>query len=157
MSQNLAAFLYLVSGVLFIMALRGLSHPTTSRQGNVYGMVGMGIAIGTTLLLATPDFGGLVLIVLALAIGGGAGAYIARTIPMTAMPQLVAGFHSLVGFAAVMVAAAALYDPVSFGIGDVGTIHGQALVEMALGAAIGAITFTGSVIAYLKLDGRMSG
>ncbi|WP_152339486.1 NAD(P)(+) transhydrogenase (Re/Si-specific) subunit beta [Pseudorhizobium flavum] len=157
MSQNLAAFLYLVSGVLFIMALRGLSHPTTSRQGNVYGMVGMGIAIGTTLLLATPDFGGLVLIVLALAIGGGAGAYIARTIPMTAMPQLVAGFHSLVGFAAVMVAAAALYDPVSFGIGDVGTIHGQALIEMALGAAIGAITFTGSIIAYLKLDGRMSG
>ncbi len=157
MSQNLAAFLYLVSGVLFIMALRGLSHPTTSRQGNVYGMVGMSIAIGTTLLLATPSFTGLALIVLALAIGGGAGAYIARTIPMTAMPQLVAGFHSLVGLAAVMVAAAALYDPVSFGIGDVGQIHGQALIEMALGAAIGAITFTGSVIAYLKLDGRMSG
>ncbi|WP_029616682.1 NAD(P)(+) transhydrogenase (Re/Si-specific) subunit beta [Pseudorhizobium marinum] len=157
MSQNLAAFLYLVSGVLFIMALRGLSHPTTSRQGNVYGMVGMGIAIGTTLLLATPSFGGLVLIVVALAIGGGAGAYIARTIPMTAMPQLVAGFHSLVGLAAVMVAAAALYDPVSFGIGAIGEIHGQALVEMALGAAIGAITFTGSIIAYLKLDGRMSG
>ena len=157
MSQNLAAFLYLVSGVLFIMALRGLSHPTTSRQGNVYGMVGMGIAIGTTLLLATPSFTGLALIVLALAIGGGAGAYIARTIAMTAMPQLVAGFHSLVGLAAVMVAAAALYDPVSFGIGDVGAIHGQALIEMALGAAIGAITFTGSVIAYLKLDGRMSG
>ncbi|MFN7102260.1 MAG: NAD(P)(+) transhydrogenase (Re/Si-specific) subunit beta [Pseudorhizobium sp.] len=157
MSQNLAAFLYLVSGVLFIMALRGLSHPTTSRQGNVYGMVGMGIAIGTTLLLATPSFGGLVLIVVALAIGGGAGAYIARTIPMTAMPQLVAGFHSLVGLAAVMVAAAALYDPVSFGIGAVGGIPGQALIEMALGAAIGAITFTGSIIAYLKLDGRMSG
>ncbi len=157
MSQNLAAFLYLVSGVLFIMALRGLSHPTTSRKGNVYGMVGMGIAIGTTLLLATPGFGGLALIVLALAIGGGAGAYIARTIPMTAMPQLVAGFHSLVGLAAVMVAAAALYDPESFGIGLIGEIHGQALVEMALGAAIGAITFTGSVIAFLKLDGRMSG
>jgi len=157
MSQNLAAFLYLVSGVLFIMALRGLSHPTTSRQGNVYGMVGMGIAIGTTLLLATPSFGGLVLIVVALAIGGGAGAYIARTIPMTTMPQLVAGFHSLVGLAAVMVAAAALYDPVSFGIGAIGEIHGQALVEMALGAAIGAITFTGSIIAFLKLDGRMSG
>mgnify|MGYP003677239574 FL=1 len=157
MSQNLAAFLYLVSGVLFIMALRGLSHPTTSRQGNVYGMVGMAIAIGTTLLLATPSFGGLVLIVVALAIGGGAGAYIARTIPMTAMPQLVAGFHSLVGLAAVMVAAAALYDPVSFGIGAIGEIHGQALIEMALGAAIGAITFTGSIIAYLKLDGRMSG
>ncbi|HEX5934475.1 MAG TPA: NAD(P)(+) transhydrogenase (Re/Si-specific) subunit beta [Pseudorhizobium sp.] len=157
MSQNLAAFLYLVSGVLFIMALRGLSHPTTSRKGNVYGMVGMGIAIGTTLLLATPSFGGFILIALALALGGGAGAYIARTIPMTAMPQLVAGFHSLVGLAAVMVAAAALYDPQSFGIGLVGEIHGQALVEMALGAAIGAITFTGSVIAFLKLDGRMSG
>ena len=157
MSQNFAAFLYLVSGVLFIMALRGLSHPTTSRKGNVYGMVGMGIAIATTLLLATPSFGGFILIVLALSIGGGAGAYIARTIPMTAMPQLVAGFHSLVGFAAVMVAAAALYAPASFGIGEPGAIHGQALVELALGAAIGAITFTGSVIAFLKLDGRMSG
>ncbi|MCJ8521342.1 NAD(P) transhydrogenase subunit beta [Pseudorhizobium tarimense] len=157
MSQNFAAFLYLVSGVLFIMALRGLSHPTSSRKGNVYGMIGMAIAIVTTLLLATPSFGGFLLILVALAIGGGAGAYIARTIPMTAMPQLVAGFHSLVGLAAVMVAAAALYDPLSFGIGEIGTIHGQALVEMALGAAIGAITFTGSVIAFLKLDGRMSG
>ncbi|MFT4158814.1 MULTISPECIES: NAD(P)(+) transhydrogenase (Re/Si-specific) subunit beta [Shinella] len=157
MNANFAAFLYLVSGVLFIMALRGLSHPTTSRRGNMLGMVGMGIAIGTTLLLATPSFGGLVLIVLGLAIGGGAGAYIARSIPMTSMPQLVAGFHSLVGLAAVLVAAAALYSPVSFGIGQVGEIHGQALVEMALGAAIGAITFTGSIIAFLKLDGRMSG
>ncbi|SFB21073.1 NAD(P) transhydrogenase subunit beta [Rhizobium sp. NFR07] len=157
MSQNLAAFLYLVSGVLFIMALRGLSHPTTSRKGNIYGMVGMGTAIVTTLLLATPTLGGLLLIVLALAIGGGTGAYIARTIPMTAMPQLVAGFHSLVGLAAVMVAAAALYAPHSFGIGEIGEIHGQALVEMAIGAAIGAITFTGSIIAFLKLDGRMSG
>ncbi|GMB81800.1 NAD(P)(+) transhydrogenase (Re/Si-specific) subunit beta [Shinella zoogloeoides] len=157
MNANFAAFLYLVSGVLFIMALRGLSHPTTSRRGNMLGMVGMGIAIGTTLLLATPSFGGLVLIVLGLAIGGGAGAYIARSIPMTSMPQLVAGFHSLVGLAAVLVAAAALYSPVSFGIGQVGEIHGQALVEMALGAAIGAITFTGSIVAFLKLDGRMSG
>ena len=157
MNVNFAAFLYLVSGVLFIMALRGLSHPTTSRRGNMLGMIGMGIAIGTTLLLATPSFGGLVLIVLGLAIGGGAGAYIARSIPMTSMPQLVAGFHSLVGLAAVLVAAAALYSPVSFGIGQVGEIHGQALVEMALGAAIGAITFTGSIIAFLKLDGRMSG
>lgn len=157
MSENFAAFLYLVSGVLFIMALRGLSHPTTSRRGNMLGMIGMGIAIGTTLLLATPSFGGLVLIVLGLAIGGGAGAYIARSIPMTSMPQLVAGFHSLVGLAAVLVAAAALYSPVSFGLGQVGEIHGQALVEMALGAAIGAITFTGSIIAFLKLDGRMSG
>ncbi|MBB5042746.1 NAD(P)(+) transhydrogenase (Re/Si-specific) subunit beta [Shinella fusca] len=157
MNANFAAFLYLVSGVLFIMALRGLSHPTTSRRGNTLGMVGMGIAIGTTLLLATPSFGGLVLIVLGLAIGGGAGAWIARSIPMTSMPQLVAGFHSLVGLAAVLVAAAALYSPVSFGIGAVGEIHGQALVEMALGVAIGAITFTGSIIAFLKLDGRMSG
>ena len=157
MNANFAAFLYLVSGVLFIMALRGLSHPTTSRRGNMLGMIGMGIAIGTTLLLATPSFGGLVLIVLGLAIGGGAGAWIARSIPMTSMPQLVAGFHSLVGLAAVLVAAAALYSPVSFGIGAVGEIHGQALVEMALGAAIGAITFTGSIIAFLKLDGRMSG
>jgi H+-translocating NAD(P) transhydrogenase subunit beta len=157
MSQNFAAFLYLVSGVMFIMALRGLSHPTTSRKGNIYGMAGMAIAIVTTLLLATPNFGGFVLIVLAIAIGGGGGAYIARTIPMTSMPQLIAGFHSLVGFAAIMVAAAALYSPAAFGIGAIGSIHSQALVEMALGAAIGAVTFTGSIIAYLKLDGRMSG
>ncbi len=157
MSSNIAAFLYLVSGVLFIMALRGLSHPTSSRRGNMLGMAGMAIAIVTTLLLATPSFGGLMLIVLGLAIGGGAGAYIARSIPMTSMPQLVAGFHSLVGLAAVLVAAAALYSPSAFGIGEVGSIHGQALVEMALGVAIGAITFTGSIIAFLKLDGRMSG
>lgn len=157
MSPNIAAFLYLVSGVLFIMALRGLSHPTTSRRGNMLGMTGMGIAIVTTLLLATPSFGGLMLIVLGLAIGGGAGAHIARSIPMTSMPQLVAGFHSLVGLAAVLVAAAALYSPSAFGIGEVGSIHSQALVEMALGVAIGAITFTGSIIAFLKLDGRMSG
>lgn len=157
MSQNLAAFAYLVSGVLFIMALRGLSHPTTSRKGNVYGMVGMALAIVTTLLLATPTFGGFVLIVLGIAIGGSAGAFIARKIEMTSMPQLVAGFHSLVGLAAVLVAAAALYSPAAFGIGDVGSIKGQALVEMSLGVAIGAITFTGSIIAFLKLDGRMSG
>ncbi|MBZ0163860.1 MAG: NAD(P)(+) transhydrogenase (Re/Si-specific) subunit beta [Notoacmeibacter sp.] len=157
MTVNLAAFLYLVSGVLFIMALRGLSHPTTSRKGNLYGMVGMGIAIVTTLALATPSFGGLGLIVIGLAIGGGTGAYIAQRIPMTAMPQLVAAFHSLVGLAAVMVAAAALYTPESFGIGAIGEIHAQALVEMSLGVAIGAITFTGSLIAFAKLDGRMSG
>lgn len=157
MSVNLAAFLYLVSGVLFIMALRGLSHPTTSRQGNTYGMVGMGIAIVTTLLLARPSFGGLVLIILGIAIGGGIGAVIARRIAMTAMPQLVAAFHSLIGLAAVLVAAAAIYSPHSFGIGEVGQIHGQALIEMSIGVAIGAITFTGSIIAFLKLDGRMSG
>lgn len=157
MSVNFAAFLYLVSGVLFILALRGLSHPTTSRQGNFYGMIGMGISIVTTLTLAEPSFRGLGLIILGLAIGGGLGAYIAKRIAMTAMPQLVAAFHSLVGFAAVMVAAAAVYSPDSFGIGEVGTIHAQALVEMSIGVAIGAITFTGSIIAFLKLDGRMSG
>ncbi|MDP3527189.1 MAG: NAD(P)(+) transhydrogenase (Re/Si-specific) subunit beta, partial [Hoeflea sp.] len=139
MSENFAAFAYLVSGVLFIMALRGLSHPTTSRQGNTYGMVGMGIAIVTTLLLAKPSFGGFVLIIAGLAIGGGAGAYIARKIAMTSMPQLVAGFHSLVGLAAVLVAAAALYSPHAFGIGEVGEIHAQALIEMSLGVAIGAV------------------
>jgi NAD(P) transhydrogenase subunit beta len=156
-SVNLASFLYLVSGILFILALRGLSHPTTSRQGNLYGMIGMAIAIATTLALATPSLSGLGLIVLGLAIGGGVGAVTARRIAMTSMPQLVAAFHSLVGLAAVMVAAAAMYAPTSFGIGEVGAIHGQALVEMSLGVAIGAITFTGSVIAFLKLDGRMSG
>jgi NAD(P) transhydrogenase subunit beta len=157
MSVNFAAFLYLVSGVLFIMALRGLSHPSTSRKGNAYGMVGMGIAILTTLALATPSVTGFILILVGLAIGGGIGAVIAKRIAMTSMPQLVAGFHSLVGLAAVLVAAAALYAPSSFGIGEVGSIHAQALVEMSLGVAIGAITFTGSVIAFLKLDGRMSG
>ncbi|TPI76528.1 NAD(P)(+) transhydrogenase (Re/Si-specific) subunit beta [Mesorhizobium sp. B2-8-9] len=157
MNANFASFLYLVSGILFILALRGLSHPTTSRQGNLYGMIGMGIAIATTLALALPSAGRFGLIVLGLAIGGGIGAVTARRIAMTSMPQLVAAFHSLVGFAAVMVAAAAIYAPESFGIGTAGDIHAQALVEMSLGVAIGAITFTGSVIAFLKLDGRMSG
>ncbi|RUZ77785.1 NAD(P)(+) transhydrogenase (Re/Si-specific) subunit beta [Mesorhizobium sp. M7A.F.Ca.US.006.01.1.1] len=157
MNANFASFLYLVSGVLFIMALRGLSHPTTSRQGNLYGMIGMGIAIATTLALATPSAGRFGLIVLGLAIGGSVGAVTARRIAMTSMPQLVAAFHSLVGLAAVMVAAAAIYAPESFGIGTDGHIHAQALIEMSLGVAIGAITFTGSVIAFLKLDGRMSG
>ena len=158
MSANLASILYLVSGVLFILALRGLSHPTTSRQGNLYGMVGMGIAILTTLFVQPPDgFGGWTLVILGLAIGGGVGAVIARRVPMTAMPQLVAAFHSLVGLAAVLVAAGALYAPKAFGIGAEGAIHGGSLFEMALGAAIGAVTFTGSVIAFLKLDGRMSG
>jgi NAD(P) transhydrogenase subunit beta len=157
MSVSFAAFLYLVSGVLFIMALRGLSHPSTSRKGNIYGMIGMGIAIATTLALAKPSGAGWLLIILGLGIGGSTGAVIARRIAMTSMPQLVAGFHSLVGLAAVLVAAAALYAPASFGIGVVGSIEGQALIEMSLGVAIGAITFTGSIIAFLKLDGRMSG
>ncbi len=157
MNANLAALLYLVSGVLFILALRGLSSPATSRRGNLMGMSGMAIAVLTTLAVARPSPGAFALIVLALAIGGGIGAVTARRIPMTAMPQLVAAFHSLVGLAAVFVAAGALYAPEAFGIGDPGSIHGASLVEMSLGVAIGAITFTGSVIAFLKLDGRMSG
>ena len=160
MSPNLSALLYLVSGVLFIMALRGLSHPTTSRQGNLYGMIGMGIAIVTT-LAGHPPAGaiGWILVILGLGIGGGIGAVVAQRVPMTAMPQLVAAFHSLVGLAAVLVAAGALYAPQAFGIVNPvsGRIYGASLFEMALGVAIGALTFTGSVIAFLKLDGRMSG
>jgi NAD(P) transhydrogenase subunit beta len=158
MSANVSNLLYLVSGVLFILALRGLSHPTTSRQGNLYGMAGMALAILTTLAFASPDgLGGWGLVVLGLAVGGGIGAVVAKRVPMTAMPQLVAAFHSGVGLAAVFVAAAALYAPQAIGIGGVGAIHGGSLFEMGLGVAIGAITFTGSVIAFLKLDGRMSG
>src|SRR6266849_3742306 len=158
MSQDLVALLYLVSGVLFILALRGLSNPETSRQGNFLGMAGMAIAIVTTLASHPPaGIGAWVLVVLGLGLGGGAGAVIARRVPMTAMPQLVAAFHSLVGMAAVLVAAGALYAPDAFGIGTVGAIHRSSLVEMSLGVTIGAITFTGSVIAFLKLDGRMSG
>src|SRR6266700_1768893 len=158
MSQDLVALLYLVSGVLFILALRGLSNPETSRQGNFLGMAGMAIAIVTTLASHPPaGIGAWVLVVLGLGLGGGAGAVIARRVPMTAMPQLVAAFHSLVGMAAVLVAAGALYAPDAFGIGTIGAIHGASLVEMSLGLTIGAITFTGSVIAFLKLDGRMSG
>lgn len=158
MNANLAAVLYLVSGILFILALRGLSHPTTSRQGNLFGMVGMGIAVLTTLALSPPsDIFGWVLVIAGIGIGGGIGAVVARRIAMTAMPQLVAAFHSLVGLAAVLVAAAALYAPAAFGIGTPGDIHGASLVEMVLGVAIGAITFTGSIIAFAKLNGNMSG
>jgi NAD(P) transhydrogenase subunit beta len=156
---NLAAFAYLIAGILFIMALRGLSHPTTSRQGNRFGMIGMGIAIATTLLILSPpsSFFGFVLIVIGLGVGGGIGAVIAKRVPMTAMPQLVAAFHSLVGLAAVFVAAGALYSPEAFGIGEAGAIHTASIIEMSLGVAIGAVTFTGSIIAFAKLDGRMSG
>jgi NAD(P) transhydrogenase subunit beta len=157
MSVNLAALLYLVSGALFIMALRGLSSPATSRQGNIYGMIGMAIAMVTT--LATMQLSPMVigLTVLGLAIGGGIGAYAAKNIAMTAMPQLVAAFHSLVGLAAVFVAAAAFYAPDAFHIVANGQILPLSRIEMSLGAAIGALTFTGSIIAFLKLDGRMSG
>lgn len=157
MSQNLAAVLYLVSGVLFILALRGLSSPESSRMGNTFGIIGMALAIVTTLALASPGWFAWVLIILGLALGGGAGGYVARLIPMTAMPQLVAAFHSLVGLAAVFVAAAALNAPEAFNIGVYGEVHTASLVEMSIGVAIGAITFSGSVIAFLKLDGRMSG
>ena len=158
MSANIAGLLYLVAGILFILALRGLSSPKSSRRGNLFGMVGMLIAILTTLALSPPaGIGAWTLVVLGLAIGGGIGAVIARRVSMTAMPQLVAAFHSLVGMAAVLVAAGALQAPSAFDIGTVGHIHGASLVEMSLGTAIGAITFTGSVIAFLKLSARMSG
>ncbi|MHA1548668.1 MAG: NAD(P)(+) transhydrogenase (Re/Si-specific) subunit beta [Alphaproteobacteria bacterium] len=157
LNANLTAVLYLVSAILFILALRGLSSPESSRRGNFLGITGMAIAMVTTLLVASPGWGGIGLIVLGLAIGGGTGAAIAFRVPMTAMPQLVAAFHSLVGLAAVLVAAAALNAPDAFGIGSPGLIHGSSLVEMSLGVAIGAVTFTGSIIAFLKLDGRMSG
>ncbi|NUJ80764.1 NAD(P)(+) transhydrogenase (Re/Si-specific) subunit beta [Methylocystis sp. FS] len=157
MSANIAALLYLVAGVLFIFALRGLSSPATSREGNRYGMIGMAIAVATTLLTHFPSFGGLLTIVIGVAIGGGTGAWRARTVQMTAMPELVAGFHALVGLAAVLVAASAFFAPRAFGIGDANEIHAGSLVEMSLGAAIGAITFTGSIIAFLKLSERMTG
>ncbi len=158
MDANIAALLYLVAGILFILALRGLSSPATSRRGNRFGMIGMTIAILTTLAYQRPaNLSAWGLVALGLAIGGGIGAWRARTVQMTAMPQLVASFHALVGLAAVFVAAGALYAPAAFGIGEPGAIHGQSLVEMSIGVAIGAVTFTGSIIAFLKLDGRMSG
>jgi NAD(P) transhydrogenase subunit beta len=158
MSADLAALCYLVAGALFILALRGLSNPETSRRGNQLGMVGMAIAIATTLAAHPPaGIGAWALVIVGMAIGGGAGAVIARRVPMTSMPELVAAFHSLVGMAAVLVAAGALYAPSAFGIGIEGAIHAQSLIEMSLGVAIGAVTFTGSIIAFLKLSGRMSG
>ena len=158
MNANLSALLYLVAGVLFILSLRGLSSPASSRQGNFFGMVGMAIAVATTLAAHPPASAtGWILVILGIAIGGGIGAVIARRVPMTSMPELVAAFHSLVGMAAVLVAAGAFYAPTAFGIGTHGAIHAQSLVEMSLGVAIGALTFTGSVIAFLKLSGRMSG
>jgi H+-translocating NAD(P) transhydrogenase subunit beta len=158
MNANIAATLYLVSGVLFILALRGLSSPVSSRLGNLFGMTGMAIAIVTTLGAHPPaGIGAWILVVLGIGIGGSAGAYIARQVPMTSMPELVAAFHSLVGMAAVLVAAGAFYAPAAFDIGTPEAIHKASLVEMSLGVAIGAITFTGSVIAFAKLSGRMSG
>ena len=155
MTENLAALLYLVASVCFIMALKGLSSPETARHGNIYGIVGMVIAIGTT--LALPIMSGYIGIAIAIIIGGAAGTFIALRIHMTALPQLVAAFHSLVGLAAVCVAAAAFYAPDAYNIGIVGDIHRQSLVEMSLGTAIGAITFTGSVVAFAKLQALITG
>jgi proton-translocating NAD(P)+ transhydrogenase subunit beta len=158
MRADLAALAYLVSGALFILALQGLSSPASSRAGNTRGMLGMALAIATTLWIANiTDQLTWGLIVVGIGIGGLIGAIIARRIAMTAMPQLVAAFHSLVGLAAVLVAAAALYSPSAYGIGTEGAIHAQSLVEMSLGLAIGAITFAGSLIAFAKLNGNMSG
>ena len=158
MSPNLVALLYLVAGVLFILALRGLSSPDSSQRGNLFGMIGMTIAVLTTLGSHPPgDPVAWGLVIGGIALGGGIGAVIARRVPMTSMPELVAAFHSLVGMAAVLVAAGAFYAPAAFDIGSEVHIHGQSLIEMSLGVAIGAITFTGSVIAFLKLSGRMSG
>ena len=157
MSANLSALFYLLSGILFILALRGLSSPETSRQGNYFGISGMVIAIIVT-FLSLGNFGsGFVYVLIFLAIGGSIGAFIAFRIPMTAMPELVAGFHSLVGLAAVFVAISAFLKPEAFNLGIVGNIKLASLIEMSLGAAIGAITFSGSIIAFLKLRGIMSG
>ena len=157
MTSNLAASLYLISGVLFILALRGLSSPETSRQGNFFGILGMALAITVTFLSVDILFSGFIFIICALAIGGFIGTIVAYKISMTAMPQLVAGFHSLVGLAAVLVALSAFYNPQAFGLGTFNNIKTASLIEMSIGASIGAITFTGSIIAFLKLQGLMSG
>jgi NAD(P) transhydrogenase subunit beta len=157
MSANLSAILYLISGVLFILALRGLSSPETSRQGNLFGIIGMIIAVSVTFLSVGNFSLGFIYVLIFLAIGGSIGAFIAYRIPMTAMPELVAGFHSLVGLSAVFVAISAFINPESFGLGTSGNIKLASLIEMAIGAAVGAITFSGSVIAFLKLQGIMSG
>jgi NAD(P) transhydrogenase subunit beta len=162
MNASIAALAYLVSGVLFILSLRGLSSPETSRQGNIYGMVGMALAVAVTLLTlwtsGALDLATAALILGGVVVGGGAGALIAGRVQMTQMPQLVAAFHSLVGMAACLVAIGAIYAPESFGILNAqGGIKALSLIELSLGVAIGAITFTGSVIAFAKLNGNMSG
>ena len=153
--STLTSLLYLISAVLFIMALRGLSNPETARRGNLYGMIGMTIAILTTLSLVKAI--SFPIIFLGIIVGGSIGAFIARRIDMTALPQLVAAFHSLVGLAATFVATAAFYNPSAYGIGSIGNIAGGSLLELGLGLAIGAITFTGSIIAFGKLQGLISG
>ncbi len=155
MSESLSALLYLVASICFIMALRGLSSPETARHGNYFGIAGMVIAVLTT--LASPGVVSYWLIILGLVIGGAAGTYIARQIQMTALPQLVAAFHSLVGLAAVCVACAAFAAPQAYGIGVSGSIHPASLIEMGIGLTIGAITFTGSIVAFAKLQGLVTG
>ena len=157
MSPNLLAIFYLISGVLFILALRGLSSPETSRRGNFFGIIGMVIAITVTFLSVGNFSTGFIYVLIFLLIGGSIGAFIAFRIPMTAMPELVAGFHSLVGLAAVFVAISAFLNPEVFKLGTPGDIKLASLIEMSIGASIGAITFSGSVIAFLKLQGIMSG
>ncbi len=155
MSENFSAFAYLIASICFIMALRGLSSPDTARAGNVYGIVGMVIAVVTT--LAAPGVLSFSMIILGVLIGGTIGTVVALRIQMTALPQLVAAFHSLVGLAAVFVAAAAFFQPSAYGLGSYGLIPATSLIEMSIGTAIGAITFTGSIIAFGKLQGIMSG
>ena len=157
MSANLSAIFYLISGILFILALRGLSSPETSRQGNLFGILGMIIAITVTFLSIGSFSSGFIYVLIFLLVGGLVGAFIAYKIPMTAMPELVAGFHSLVGLAAVFVAISAFLNPEAFNLGSVGNIKLGSLIEMSVGAVIGAITFSGSIIAFLKLQGIMSG
>ena len=156
-SPNLSAIFYLISGVLFILALRGLSSPETSRQGNFFGIIGMLIAITVTFLSVGNYSAGFFYVFIFLLIGGAIGSIIAFKIPMTAMPELVAGFHSLVGLAAVFVAISAFINPEVFNLGFPGNIKIASLIEMSIGAAVGAITFSGSIIAFLKLQGIMSG
>jgi len=155
MSASLTAFAYLLASVCFIMALRGLSHPKSARMGNIYGIVGMVIAIAAT--VALPSVVSFSTIIIGILIGGAIGTVIALKIAMTALPQLVAAFHSLVGLAAVFVAGSAFFSPEAYGIGTVGDIHTGSLIEMSIGTAIGAITFTGSIIAFGKLQGLISG
>ena len=157
MSANLSAIFYLISGILFILALRGLSSPETSRQGNFFGILGMVIAITVTFLSIGNFSSGFIYVLIFLLIGGLIGTFIAYKIPMTAMPELVAGFHSLVGLAAVFVAISAFLNPEAFNLGSPGNIKLGSLIEMSIGAVVGAITFSGSIIAFLKLRGIMSG
>jgi len=156
-SANLSAIFYLISGILFILALRGLSSPDTSRQGNYFGIIGMVIAIAVTFLSIGNFSTSIIYVFLFLVVGGAIGSFIAFRIPMTAMPELVAGFHSLVGLAAVFVAIGAFLNPQAFNLGSTGNIKLASLIEMSIGATVGAITFSGSIIAFFKLRGIMSG